>query len=183
MARSWRDYARPDRPDKRDNRDERSLPSPRAEAFVPNVPNVTGLPSHVRDGLIELGNAPAPPLLSPELWPIVVDDARRLASEGWALNAIKLGWSALDLFGAVTDKHGDPEADGLAVKLSGRPLLALCTSFATVSDGPGARSFIYRGNNDGAVLLWEFGQRDAERPKRNPRNSHHAISLTPRREG
>jgi hypothetical protein len=65
----------------------------------------------------------------------------------------------LDLFGAVTGKQGDPNGDGLAVKLSGRPLLALCASFATVRDGPSARSYLYRGKNAGAALLWELGRR------------------------
>jgi hypothetical protein len=90
------------------------------------------------------------------LWPQVVADAARLASEGWVTQALGLGWQPLDLFGAVPDKLGDPDANGLAVKLDGRRILAICANFATVSGGDGARSFIYRGNNNGAVLLWDL---------------------------
>lgn len=160
MARSWRDYASAQPCDKSDNSDTRG----KAEPFVPSVPFVTALPATVRDGLVRLSLAPAPRLLHPERWPNIVSDAQRLASDGWALAAMKLGWTELDLFGAVPDKDGDPAGDGLAVKLCGRPVLAICASFATVRDGPGARTYIYRGNNAGSILLWDLG-RTATRPE------------------
>lgn len=158
MARSWRDYGAAQPCDKSDNSDTSTGSEPETGAFVPNVPFVTDLPAAVRDGLVALSTAPAPRLLRPELWPGVVADALRLASEGWALQAIRLGWSPLDLFGAVPDKGGDPDGDGLAVKLTGRQVLAVCGTFATVKDASG-RSYVHRGNGAGAVLLWELGRR------------------------
>jgi hypothetical protein len=63
------------------------------------------------------------------------------------------------MFGAVADKAGDPAADGLAVKLQGRKVLAICARFATVADANAGRSYLYRGSNEGTRLLWEIGRR------------------------
>ena len=161
MGRSWRDYLAATPPadacDNSDNRDVRSDSEPETRPIVTNVTNVTGIRSDILAGLERLKGAAAPRTSNPERWPAVVADALRLAADGWAAQALKLGWSPLDLFGAVTDKQGDPNGDGLAVKLCGRPLLALCASFATVSDGTGARTYLYRGSNAGARLLWQLG--------------------------
>jgi hypothetical protein len=78
---------------------------------------------------------------------------------------MQLGWNALDLFGAVPDKSGDPNADGLALKLAGRRVLVMSDRCATVKDDGVTRSIIYRGSNEGAVLLWELG-----RTQSNPEN-------------
>ena len=135
----------------------RGASEPENAPIVPNVTNVTGLPADVLSGLERLKVASAPRLMRPERWPIAVADALRLAVDGWAAQALGLGWSPLDLFGAVPASGGDPTADGLAVKLQGRKVLALCGSFATVAD-TGGRSFLHRGNNGGARLLWELGR-------------------------
>ena len=162
MARSWRDYAAAnepsDAPDNSDTSDKTPAETLKQAPIVPIVTNVTDLPALVRDGLELLVQAAAPPVRSPELWPRAVADALRLASEGWASTALSLGWSPLDLFGAVTDVRGDPDADGLAVKLSGRKVLAICASFATVADANGGRTYLYRGNTEGARLLWALGR-------------------------
>lgn len=107
--------------------------------------------------LASLPKMPCPRGLDAAIWRSVILDVLALEEQGWVRSALCLGWSALDLFGAVPDKHGDPDADGLAVKLDCRRVLAICADFATVSDGEGARSFIYRGNNNGAALLWDIG--------------------------
>ncbi|WP_395000408.1 hypothetical protein [Sphingomonas sp.] len=96
--------------------------------------------------------------LNPTRWPIAVRDSVKLGADGWAAKAIALGWSDLDLFGVVAAREGDPDADGLAVKLAGRRLLALCASFATIDSVAGGRVYLHRGNNDGARLLWTQGR-------------------------
>lgn len=154
MARSWRDYRPAENPDNSDNSDNSGGSEPQTGAFVPNVPFVTALPASIQDGLVALGTMAAPRLRHPERWPGVVADAHRLASDGWAAQALNLGWDVLDLFGAVPDPAGDPDADGLAVKLNGRRVLALCGSFATVEDQGRGRSYLHRGNTEGARLLW-----------------------------
>lgn len=125
--------------------------------FATLASNGDALPGVITAGLALLDAAKPPKGVVASSWRVAVTDAQRLASDGWAAKALCLGWSALDLFGAVADKLGDPAADGLAVKLSGRPVLALCGSFATVRDGPSSRSNLYRGNNAGARMLWDFG--------------------------
>jgi hypothetical protein len=159
MARSWRDYEGASRPcDKRDNSDKRDGLEPETGAFVPNVPFVTALPASVRDGLVALGKLAAPRLCRPELWPQAVTDAQRLASDGWATQALSLGWSPLDLFGAVPDPAGDAHGDGLAVWLSGRKVLALSAEAAAVLNGEAGRSYFLRPRAPGARLLWELGR-------------------------
>lgn len=105
-----------------------------------------------------LGRLACPSGLDPAVWRGVVVDARTLIAEGWAAQALKLGWEPLDLFGAVPEANGDPNADGLAVKLNGRRVVGLCAAFASVADANGGRTFIYRGDNSGARLLWELGR-------------------------
>ena len=112
----------------------------------------------VQRGVNSLRRSPCPRGVDPKAWRTAVASAVHLSSDGWAAKALALGWSELDLFGAVPDRDGDPYADGLAVKLGGRTILALCETFATVSSGGAGRAFLHRGNNDGAVLLWALGR-------------------------
>lgn len=53
---------------------------------------------------------PCPSRVDPRQWREVVVDCQRLVQDGWALQALSLGWSPLDLFGAVPDANGDPAA-------------------------------------------------------------------------
>lgn len=124
-----------------------------------SLASLAALPADVANGLERLSRMAVPRLRDPERWPGTVSDALKLASDGWAITALRLGWTELEVFGAVTDKHGDPNADGLAVKLDGRRVLAICDRFATVRDADGGRSYIGRGNTDGAVLMWDLGHR------------------------
>lgn len=159
---SWRDYARKvEEPVGPCANSAISANSPveAAQAASNGTIGTNGtLPDAIIRGLAALAKSPAPRVRCPEIWPQVMADAARLASEGWAANALSLGWSLLDLFGAVTDPEGDPDADGLAVKLSGRRLLAICKGFATVAELKGGRSYLYRGDTRGAQLLWELGR-------------------------
>ncbi|MCA1653676.1 MAG: hypothetical protein ABR588_05955 [Sphingomicrobium sp.] len=100
----------------------------------------------------------APRLRRPEAWPAVVSDALGLARYGWAAKALALGWSPFELFGAVPDATSDPAADGLAVWLAGRKLLAITADYAAADDGDGGRSYFNRREAHGAVLLWDLGR-------------------------
>lgn len=122
----------------------------------PNRPNGT-LPADLVAGFGVLASMPCPTKARSDRWDEVVRDALAL-SETWAVQAFGLGWSALDLFGAVTDPAGDPYCDGLAVKLDGRRVLAICKTFATVADANGGRTCLYRGETSGARLLWALGR-------------------------
>jgi hypothetical protein len=121
--------------------------------------NETRLPQHVSAGLQRLRSMPVPRGIAAPTWAEVVVDAVALGATGWAAEAMALGWSDLDLFGAVTDPRGDPAADGLAVKLCGRRLAALSESFATIAGADGGRAWHYRRDTAGAVLLWDISNR------------------------
>ncbi len=162
MAKSWRDFRASEAAfDGCDNSDVSDVsPSNGADQRpnVRNVTNVTALPSDIQDGLKRLSDMAAPRLRHPERWQAAVADANCLAAEGWASQALGLGWTKLDLFGAVPAAGGDPDADGLAVKLTGRRVLAVCGTFATAADEQGRRTYLHRGNTEGAVLLWALGR-------------------------
>ena len=113
----------------------------------------TSLPEAVNEGLKVLAAMSCPARVDWDKWRAVVADAVRLGREGWAGKALALGWTDLDLFGAVTDVAGDPYSDGLAVWLAGRQLLAITADFAVADDGKGGRSYFNRRHADGAVLL------------------------------
>ncbi len=87
----------------------------------------------------------------------MVADAMRVADEGWAAQALALGWSESDLFGAAIDGGADPSDDGLAAWLDGRNILALCDAFAAVDEGNGGRSYFYRGGREASALIWNLG--------------------------
>ena len=124
-------------------------------SFPKGETHETDLPDDVANGLRRLKVMRVPRLVRPDRWPGVVSDALSLARDGWAAKALALGWSELDLFGAVADPEGDPAGDGLAVWLSGRELLAMTAEYAVVGEH-GGRSYFNRRNCDGAVLLWEL---------------------------
>lgn len=158
MARSWRDYeAGGPTCDNSDNRDKRPSEGLGHRGFVPNVSFVTALPPAISTGLKALKSMAAPRLRRPEARPGVVSDALSLAKDGWAAKAIALGWTDLDLFGAVTDANGDPYSDGLAVWLAGRKLLAVCATFA-VAEHDAGRAYFNRREQVGARLLWEINR-------------------------
>jgi hypothetical protein len=140
--------------DNRDNRDD----SPGFVANVPNVPNVPAFPPpSVTEGLEQLRKMAAPHISEPMCWPRVVSDALMLARDGWAAKALALGWTDLDLFGAVPNADGDPAGDGLAVWLNGRELSAMTADYA-VAAHPGGRAYFNRREASGAVLLWALGR-------------------------
>lgn len=108
-AKSWRDFAQTTR-DVSDNRDN-------TPPNVPNVPNVPDtLSPALRQGLHRLEEMAVPAIVRSERWPEVVNDALRLADGGWVSQALALGWSDLDLFGAAA---AECDTDGLAVWLGG----------------------------------------------------------------
>ncbi len=143
-----------------DNRDDRD----NSTANVPNVPNVPqSLPAAVRAGLATLQTMAAPRITRPEIWPGVVEDALRLAGDGWAVQALSLSWSPLDLWGCSSVAGGNPDHDGLAVWLDGRRIVLLDERTCIVDAGAGARAVFTRRASTGAVLLWDISNRKDER--------------------
>lgn len=159
---SWRDFARKLEPDGNDR--AISANSAKRDRFdVPNGTNgtngTTSLPPDVVAGVTRLGDMACPRDVDPAAWSETVRDAVALAEEGWAYQALSLGWTLLDLFGAVTGRDDDPHADGLAVWLSGRKLRAISAIAATAVDADGGRHCFNRPRAAGARLLWDCGGR------------------------
>ena len=138
--------------DNRDNRDN----SPPNVPIVPNVP--ASLPADIRSGLAALRVMAAPRITRPEVWAAVVADAVRIASDGWAAHALRLGWSPLELWGC-SPGGGNSDHEGLAVWLNGRRVLLLDDATCIVESGPDARSVFHRRSvAGGGVFLWEMGR-------------------------
>jgi hypothetical protein len=108
-------------------------------------------------GLAALPKMAAPRNIRHHVWPTVVADALRLADEGWATQALSMGWSALDLWGV------GEEFEGVAVQLRGRPIRCLleeqpstagATACFVLKDVTGT-AYLNRTRDPTARLLWD----------------------------
>lgn len=122
----------------------------------------TSLSEEVTAGLEQLATIRPPRLTRPELWSAIVADALRLAADGWAAHALRLGWSPLELWGCSPDRGGNPNHEGLAVWLDGRRVLLIDDATCIVESGPDARSVFHRRSvAAGGVFLWNLGKPNA----------------------
>ena len=160
---SWRDYARSES----DGPDDRAISAISAKSPAlaaveapngTNGTNGTDFPSTVVAGLKRLDAMGVPKGGDPRAWRLAVKDAAALVTEGFAVQALGLGWSPLDLFGGQLAKSGDPYADGLAVWLQGRRVVALTDAHAIATDANGGRHFFNRPRAPGSTLLWALGR-------------------------
>ncbi len=121
-----------------------------------------GLPVDLAASLRRLKTLSPPRLIDRSAWKPVVDDALRVATEGWAASALSLGWSQHDLFGV--GPRDNWEFSGLAVWLRGRSLVLLDEKRAIAADEQQRSSFERGGFGHGKapsvtpVFLWEFGR-------------------------
>ena len=119
----------------------------------------TSLPEDVAAGLERLPTRRPPRIPRPEIWLAVVADAVRLASDGWAAQALRLGWSPLELGGCSPDRGGNSDHDGLTVWLDGRRVLLVDDATCIVESGPDAKSVFHRRSvAAGGVFLWDLGK-------------------------
>ena len=116
------------------------------------------LPPAVTTGLARLQALPIPRITRPEVWPEIVADALRLVDEGWAQQALALGWQPFHLWGCSPDRGGNTDHDGLAVMLAGRRIVLLDERMALIEAGTGAHALFNVRPMPGAVLLWELGR-------------------------
>jgi hypothetical protein len=115
-----------------------------------------GIPADAAQGLHRLGAARCPPITRPAVWPEIVADALRLIDEGWATQALALGWLPLHLWGCSPEKGGNEAQDGLAVVLAGRRIILLDDRSAIIESGAGTRRVFSVRPMTGAILLWEL---------------------------
>ncbi|MBI0475743.1 hypothetical protein D9601_10305 [Sphingomonas sp. MA1305] len=88
-----------------------------------------------------------------------MQDAQRLASDGWVATALALGWSEADLFGI--GRNGSDEWLSLAVWLEGRTVVLMDDHRAFTADD--AVFYLERWGRPNTpyavpVMLWEVGQ-------------------------
>jgi hypothetical protein len=110
----------------------------------------TTLPNSMTYGLIQLERMPAPRGATPEVWREVVSDAIRLRDDGWAAQALALGWEPIHLWG------WSPDRDGLAVMLRERRIALIDEASAIIDDGGKSRVYYWARPMPAAKLLWEW---------------------------
>lgn len=129
---------------------------------APNGPNgpigQDVLPPVLAQGLNDLRTMAVPRISLPAAWPEIVSDAVRLASEGWAAQALRLGWNPLHLWGCAREIGGNEDQLGLAVWMAGRRVLLLDEQSCILGDGPRTYAVCNRRPMPGAVLLWQLGR-------------------------
>lgn len=118
-----------------------------------------GLPPDIVAGLGLLQSMPAPRITRPEVWAGIVADAVRLGRDGWAAQALGLGWDPLQLWGCSPVPSGNADHDGLTVWLEGRRVLLLDDASCIVEAAPMSHAVFNRRPADGAVYLWDLGAR------------------------
>ena len=146
--------------DNRDDRDKTPALMPRSGPNVSIVPNVPSLlAACINDGIAQLQSMPAPRITRLEVWPMIVADAKRLVDDGWAQQALALGWHELELFGVGAKSSA--EFEGLAVWLAGRRLILIDERSAIAADGNGRAYFSRLPDFDPsrAVYLWDYGRK------------------------
>lgn len=125
------------------------------------TPVAYGLSEGLAQDLRRLDAMPAPRVVGRGAWRPIVDDALRIAREGWAASvlalALALGWSEADLFGI--GPLDDVEFAGLAVWLRGRSIVMVDEARAIVAEGE-RRAAYHRRRSIGCepVILWRFGR-------------------------
>jgi len=140
-----------------------------AEPIGANVPIVTATDAHaqVRVGLSLLRDAPMPRTANPTVWRESVEDALRLGREGWAFQALDLGWQPIDLFGVEPVGSDDDCRNGLAVWLERRRLVLIDADSAIVRLPNGHAYFHRKRDRSGAVLLWDVVKQTRNNGGRN----------------
>lgn len=120
-----------------------------------------GLKPALADALRRLEALPPPAKVSSlDAWHRVVADALSLARDGWASNAIALGWTAADLYGI--GPRDSNEWDALATWLQGRRVAVLTEWSARTECGDTFYREAYMRPNSPRirpVWLWDFGRR------------------------
>lgn len=107
-------------------------------------------------GLARLQSMRPPRITNPAVWPEIVADAIRLANEGWAAQAIDLGWDAMHMFGVEPGADPDPWDYSLAVVMEGWPIVSVEADFITLHRGNATRPFKNRPRPALRKFLWEL---------------------------
>jgi len=128
---------------------------------VGKVAKIAGIAEHafpqfVLDGLVRLRMMEPPRITKPEVWPRIVASALQIATDGWASQALALGWDGRSLWGVEPSADPDPRDYSLAVLLAGRSIRAVDEHRFYMRDGD-VRSFFERRERPSLTkYLWEI---------------------------
>lgn len=133
-----------------------------ASAGRPVATCTKDLPLELVEGLSLLARMRPPRLRDQGAWAEVVRDAETIAADGWAEQALALGWQPLEIFGC--GKRGSGDFESLAIWVAGRRVVLLDDASAIATDGPHHAVFNRRRNantdfSSRAVFLWDLGAR------------------------
>lgn len=107
---------------------------------------------------------PAPPDWPPDLWALLLADARMADQGGWLAVAADCGWSALDVWG-VGRWGASQRFDlmGLIPMLRGDQISIIGANCASLKTASGAVNIFKRDmpRSDPRVLVWEYRRQDA----------------------
>ncbi len=118
-----------------------------------------GVPETWTRGVVNLLVASPHPDWSEAGWKTLQEDALMFLRD-WAIQAHRLGWDTLDLFGVDAEASFDRlDGMGLVPLLGGRPVVALTENSAVINAASGG-TLTYRRRKvwpPGCCLLWELG--------------------------
>jgi|SRR6185437_4680802 len=118
-----------------------------------------GAPRAWAEALAQLDASRPPGDVPPKRWRRFIDDCGRFLDDGWAIRAVALGWSPLDLFGCDrTRPFARVDRAGLLWLLNGNRLVALSPSTAVIATPSGSRLTYHRRARSAAeaTLVWEL---------------------------
>jgi len=135
---------------------------PHAPAFPEKIAEIAGiaarpLPEDVAKGLVKRRLMLPPRITNPVVWPEIVADAVRIADEGWAAQALGLGWEPLHLFGVEPSTDPDTWDYSLAAMLAGQSIRAVDEQRFYLRDGEVRCFFEKRPRPALSKFLWELG--------------------------
>lgn len=130
-----------------------------------HIPDISDLPLELELGLDKLPTVRAARGVQPSLWRQMVQDALRLRDDGWAKQALAMGWPALHLFGWSGSEYVSDYS--LVEWLRGRDVRAILRGCSATAGAIGC--FVIEGNDGQRVafnmrprpierMLWEAGQ-------------------------
>lgn len=136
-----------------------AISAPRFTVSSPRARNSeTSLPPAIVVGVAKLRSGWQPCKVDGGEWRAVVGDVRRIVADGWAEQALALGWSPHDVFGI--GPGGSNEWLSLAVWLAGRTITMMDDHRAFTDEGP--VYYLERWGRPNTVFvepifLWEMG--------------------------
>jgi hypothetical protein len=116
-----------------------------------------GVPRRWAEGYAALSTMPAPTGFSPERWQRIVD-AVGVFLDRWAAEAIRCGWSDLDVFGVDPDRPDARfDAMGLVLLLDRREIVSIDERGVDLITSPDHvhQRYYRRPRPVGTVLLWD----------------------------